>query len=118
MAGVGEGKSVLGCMGRNGGVSFLAQAARGTEMPVTQTGSSEGGAAQEMQSSELGRMSLRCCQCDTSTERGQDSGRHVSFAEGLEDHQYGRHNYCFLHHNCIIGIVADSRVLSTCLALF
>lgn len=47
-----------------------------------QTGSSEGGAAREMQSSELGRMSLRCCQCDTSTERGQDSGRQVSFAEG------------------------------------
>lgn len=85
---------------------------------VTQTGSSERGAAQEMQSSELGRMSLSCCQCDSRTERGQDSGDRSPLRKGWRVIRCSRQNSCFLHHNCIIGIVADSKVLSTCLALF
>lgn len=65
----------------------------------------EGGAAQEMQSPELGRMSLRCCQCEINTERGQDSGRQVSYAGGFEDHQYSRQNYYSVGYITVVLLV-------------
>lgn len=96
LSGAGEGKSVLGCLGRNGGVShhaFIPGSGSWGDRNAIYSRSLEGGAAQEMQSPELGRMSLRCCQCEINTEHGQDSGRQVSYAGGFEDHQYSCQNY-------------------------
>ena len=50
-------------------------------------------------------MSLRCCQCDTNTEQGQDPGRQVSYAGGLEGHQYGRQNYYSVSYITVVSLV-------------